>query len=86
MFLFRIPGVDMTNIVVTCVMVFLSSIPDLDIQWEIKHRNITHTFLFGVEQSIFSRTSKLFYGEIIQQPPGTRGLIATPIIISPKNL
>ena len=48
MFLFRIIGADMTYILVTCIlMVAPSSIPDLDIQWGIKHRGITHTFLFG---------------------------------------
>jgi membrane-bound metal-dependent hydrolase YbcI (DUF457 family) len=48
MFLFRAIGADMNYVVLTCVlMVALSSIPDLDIQWEIKHRGITHTFLFG---------------------------------------
>ena len=39
----------MTYVLITCIlMVGLSSIPDLDIQWEIKHRGITHTFLFGI--------------------------------------
>ena len=48
MFLFRVAGADMTYIVLTCfLMVGLSSVPDLDIQWEIKHRGVTHTFLFG---------------------------------------
>jgi len=39
----------MTYILITCfLMVGLSSLPDLDIQWEIKHRGITHTFFFGM--------------------------------------
>ena len=47
--LFESLGIDMTYILVTCfLMVGLSSLPDLDIQWEIKHRGITHTFLFGI--------------------------------------
>lgn len=48
-FLFRSLGVDMTYILITCLlMVGLSSLPDLDIQWEIRHRGMTHTFLFGI--------------------------------------
>lgn len=47
--LFKSLNVDMAYILVTCfLMVGLSSLPDLDIQWEIKHRGITHTFLFGI--------------------------------------
>jgi len=41
--------------------------------------------IFGVEQAIVDRTSKLFYGEIVQQPPGASDLLATPIIINPKK-
>jgi len=49
MFLFRVLGADMNYVVATCVlMVALSSIPDLDIQFEIKHRGVTHTLVFGV--------------------------------------
>ena len=48
MYLFRVLGVDMSNVLITCVlMAGLSSVPDLDLQWGIKHRGITHTFLFG---------------------------------------
>lgn len=39
----------MTYVLITCVlMVGLSSLPDLDLKWEIKHRGITHTFLAGI--------------------------------------
>lgn len=39
----------MTYVLITCVlMVGLSSLPDIDMNWEIKHRGITHTFLFGI--------------------------------------
>ncbi|MFQ6064195.1 MAG: metal-dependent hydrolase [Candidatus Bathyarchaeia archaeon] len=39
----------MIYVLITCLlMVGLSSLPDLDITWEIKHRGITHTFLFGI--------------------------------------
>lgn len=49
MFLFRAVGADMNYVVMTCfLMVLLSSIPDLDIKFEMKHRGITHTLLFGV--------------------------------------
>lgn len=41
--------------------------------------------IFGVEQAILGRTSKLFYGEIIQQPPGTCDPVATPTIINPRK-
>lgn len=48
-FLFRSLGADLTYILITCfLMVGLSSLPDLDLQWEIKHRGITHTFLAGI--------------------------------------
>ena len=48
-FLFKVAGADMTNVLITgALMVGLSSIPDLDIQWEMKHRGITHTVLFGL--------------------------------------
>jgi len=48
LFLFRVLGADMSYILVTCfLMVGLSSIPDLDMNFEIKHRGITHTLLFG---------------------------------------
>ena len=47
-FLFRAVGADMNYVVMTCfLMVLLSSIPDLDIKFEMKHRGITHTLLFG---------------------------------------
>ena len=48
-FLFRSLGADMTYVLVTCVlMVALSSFPDLDMRLAIKHRGITHTFVFGI--------------------------------------
>lgn len=48
MLVFRAMSAEMSYVVLTCLlMVTLSSIPDLDIQWGIKHRGITHTFLFG---------------------------------------
>ncbi len=49
LFLFRIVGADMTYVLITCIlMVALSSIPDLDMRFAIKHRGITHTFVFGI--------------------------------------
>ena len=49
MFLFRLMNIEMNYVLLTCfLMVALSSLPDFDIQWEIKHRGITHTFLFGI--------------------------------------
>jgi inner membrane protein len=58
--LFKSLGVDMTYILITCVlMVTLSSLPDLDMEFRvygIKHRGITHTLLgaifFGVAFAI----------------------------------
>ncbi len=48
-FLFKAIAADMTYVLLTCfLMVALSSIPDLDVQWEIKHRGITHIILFGI--------------------------------------
>ena len=39
----------MSYVVMTCLlMVLFSSIPDLDIKFEMKHRGITHTLLFGI--------------------------------------
>jgi membrane-bound metal-dependent hydrolase YbcI (DUF457 family) len=50
--LFKFLGVDMTYVLMTCVlMVALSSLPDLDMEFRIygiKHRGITHTFLGGI--------------------------------------
>jgi len=52
-FLFRSLGADMTYVLITCIlMVALSSLPDIDIELQreygIKHRGLTHTFLFGI--------------------------------------
>jgi hypothetical protein len=41
--------------------------------------------VFGVDQSIFGRKSKFFYGEVIQQPPGSKVLMMTPSINPPKG-
>ena len=39
----------MNYVFMTCfLMVLLSSIPDFDVKFEMKHRGITHTLLFGV--------------------------------------
>lgn len=47
--LLRVFNVDLSYALVTCLlMVGLSSVPDLDINFEIKHRGITHTFVFGI--------------------------------------
>jgi len=69
MFLFRVVGADMNYVVLTCVlMVFLSSIPDVDILWKRifgKHRGITHTFLFGIGMGIlFSIIMGYNYGSL----------------------
>jgi len=56
----------MTCVLMTCfLMVGLSSLPDLDIQWEIKHRGTTHTFLFGiVVGALFSVLIGYAYGAL----------------------
>lgn len=41
--------------------------------------------VFGVEQSICGRKRKFFYGEVIQQPPGSKDLMVTPSINPPKG-
>ena len=47
--LFNFLGVDISYVLLTgMLMVGMSSIPDLDIKWEIKHRGITHTLIFGI--------------------------------------
>jgi len=53
MLLFRSLNADMTYVLITCVlMAAFSSLPDIDIELQgeygIKHRGITHTFLFGI--------------------------------------
>lgn len=52
MLFFKSIDADMTYVLVTCfLMVGLSSLPDLDMEYReygIKHRGITHTFLFGI--------------------------------------
>lgn len=48
-FLFRVFEIDVNYIVTACLlMAALSSIPDVDVQFEVKHRGITHTVIFGV--------------------------------------
>jgi membrane-bound metal-dependent hydrolase YbcI (DUF457 family) len=52
-FLFRSLGADMTNVLVAgLLMTGLSSVPDFDLEWHIKHRGITHTVLFGLAVGI----------------------------------
>jgi len=65
--LFKISGVDITNILVTdFLMAGLSSIPDLDITFEIRHRGITHTILFGIIVGIlFSILFGYAYGSLL---------------------
>ena len=49
MLFFKTLGIDLTYILITCfLMVGLSSLPDLDLDWEIRHRGVTHTFLAGI--------------------------------------
>ena len=58
--LFGILDVDISYILITgIIMVGLSSIPDLDMKWEIKHRGITHTLIFGIGTGILL---SLFFG------------------------
>jgi membrane-bound metal-dependent hydrolase YbcI (DUF457 family) len=46
---FKLLKIDLSTIViVSLLMVFLSSIPDLDLRLGIEHRGITHTFVFGL--------------------------------------
>ena len=59
----------MSNILITGIlMVALSSIPDIDIAWELKHRGVTHTFLAG---SIFG----VFFAVIMGYFYGAWGLV-----------
>ena len=47
--LIQVFNVDISYALITCIlMVGLSSVPDLDINFEIKHRGITHTLIFGM--------------------------------------
>jgi len=55
LFLFKSLGIDINNVLVTCVlMVALSSLPDIDLELrreygiKIKHRGVTHTLLAGI--------------------------------------
>ena len=51
-------GVDVTNILITCIlMVALSSIPDIDLRFEMKHRGILFAVLF--EASVFPSRAKV---------------------------
>jgi membrane-bound metal-dependent hydrolase YbcI (DUF457 family) len=51
--LFNALNADLSYILITALlMVGLSSIPDLDLQWEIQHRGITHTIVFGLAVGI----------------------------------
>ena len=52
-FLFRSLGADMTNVLMTgLLMAGLSSVPDFDLEWHIKHRGVTHTVLFGLAAGV----------------------------------
>jgi membrane-bound metal-dependent hydrolase YbcI (DUF457 family) len=71
MFLFRVLGADTNFLVLTgFLMVAVSFLPDLDfvvgvIIPQIKHRGITHTFLFGtVVGALFSAVLGCSYGSV----------------------
>ena len=66
LYLFRLLGFDLTNVLVTgLLMAGLSSLPDIDIRWEIKHRGVTHTLLFGIFVGIiFSVLLGYVYGSV----------------------
>lgn len=52
--LFNALNADLSYILITgLLMVSLSSIPDLDMKWELRHRGITHTLIFGLVAGIF---------------------------------
>jgi inner membrane protein len=67
LFLFKTLGVEVSYILVTgFLMVGLSSIPDLDINFEMKHRGITHTLLFGtIVGIIFSILLGFSFGNLM---------------------
>ena len=47
--LFKILSAETSYLVMTGILIAgLSSLPDLDLEWEIKHRGITHTVVFGM--------------------------------------
>ncbi|MEM3736597.1 MAG: metal-dependent hydrolase [Candidatus Bathyarchaeia archaeon] len=54
MFTFKFTGADMSYVLMTGILMAIFSItPDIDLHFEIKHRGITHTLLFGIVLGAF---------------------------------
>jgi membrane-bound metal-dependent hydrolase YbcI (DUF457 family) len=52
--LFNVLNADLSYVIISgLLMVSLSSIPDLDMKWELDHRGITHTLIFGIGVGVF---------------------------------